>query len=38
LAQIEAHYGLGEEVIKLEELKKQSVMDEEFENAAMYKK
>ena len=38
LAPIRAHYGLAAEVKKVEELKKQAAIDEDYENAAKYKK
>ena len=38
LEPIRAHYGLSAEVKKIEELKKQAAIDEDYENAAKYKK
>ena len=38
LEPIRAHYGLADEIKKAEELKKQAAIDEDYENAAKYKK
>lgn len=38
LSQIRAHYGLADEIKHAEELKKQAAIDEDYENAAKYKK
>ena len=38
LAPVKAHYNLGAEISKAEEAKKQAAMDEDYENAAKFKK
>ena len=35
---IRAHYGLADEIARVEELKKQAAIEEDYENAANYKK
>lgn len=38
LEPVRSHYGLASEIAKIEELKKQAAIDEDYENAANYKK
>jgi len=38
LAPVRVHYGLADEIVKIEGLKKQAAIDEDYENAAKFKK